>query len=342
MYNCKIIADSLSPHAERLITFVATYPRIIHSDVMTHRVFARNSASSRAIPFKKMRKMVLDTPFIPFAWQTAHTGMQGSEYHTGNIIKLLQFLWIGASYAAVFFATLLNLLKVTKQLANRLLEPFMWHTVAITTHIDGLENFFKLRCPQYNLEGTLHKSWKEVVKEAIQNSSFGKYDIAALKAMPLIGKLKRNRSQADIHIQELAERMYNAYKKSTPKQLLPGEWHIPNEEEIEQTFNLYQRLDKKLIPDIVKVSTMQMARISYTTLEDMQTWTVEKYIEKHDLLKSADPFHASPFEHCAKAMSDKDLDNYMLIENGIVYPGRCRNFTGFIQYRVLVEHKLIS
>ena len=80
MYKCEIIADSLSPQGNRLTTFKLTYPRIIHSELMTHRVFSRNSASSRAIPFEKMVKMVEEDPFIPIAWQKDHKGMQGSEY----------------------------------------------------------------------------------------------------------------------------------------------------------------------------------------------------------------------------------------------------------------------
>ena len=79
-YKCEIVADSINSNNNRLTTFLITYPRIIHSELMTHRVFSRNSASSRAIPFEKMVKMVEDDPFIPIAWQKNHPGMQGTEY----------------------------------------------------------------------------------------------------------------------------------------------------------------------------------------------------------------------------------------------------------------------
>ena len=49
MYKCEILADSLSPQGNRLTTFKITYPRIVHAELMTHRVFSRNAASSRAI-----------------------------------------------------------------------------------------------------------------------------------------------------------------------------------------------------------------------------------------------------------------------------------------------------
>ena len=67
--EAKIITDSISPQGNRITTFLLTYPRFIHSELMTHRVFSRNSASSRAIPFEKMVKMIEEDPFIPIAWQ---------------------------------------------------------------------------------------------------------------------------------------------------------------------------------------------------------------------------------------------------------------------------------
>ena len=53
-YGAKIICDSVSRDGVRLTTFEATFPRYIQAEVNTHRMFSRNSASSRAIPVKKM------------------------------------------------------------------------------------------------------------------------------------------------------------------------------------------------------------------------------------------------------------------------------------------------
>lgn len=48
----KIIKDSISPDENRVTTFELEYPRYIHAQLLTHRVFSRNSASSRAIPIE--------------------------------------------------------------------------------------------------------------------------------------------------------------------------------------------------------------------------------------------------------------------------------------------------
>lgn len=147
--EAKVIADSKSVRGERLTTFLLTFPRIILSEFNTHRMFSRNSASSRAIPFKKMVESVETNPFIPIAWQKDHKGMQGTEYLTDELsIQFAKSNWLTARDWAVKSAKSLNSTDngyeaITKQLCNRLLEPFMWHTVICTA--TDYENFFKLR-----------------------------------------------------------------------------------------------------------------------------------------------------------------------------------------------------
>ena len=84
MIQAKIIADSKNKFGNRITTMIVTIPRIILAEFNTHRMFSRNSASSRAIPFEKMVKSVKENPFIPIAWQKDHKGMQGTEYFQEN------------------------------------------------------------------------------------------------------------------------------------------------------------------------------------------------------------------------------------------------------------------
>lgn len=78
MISAKVIADSiLKPDYDnnpvsRITTMIVTFPRFILAEFNTHRMFSRNSASSRAIPFEKMLEVVQNNPFIPIAWQKHH------------------------------------------------------------------------------------------------------------------------------------------------------------------------------------------------------------------------------------------------------------------------------
>lgn len=142
MYECKIVADSLAPCGKRLTTITATYPRFIHAEVLTHRDRARNSASSRAIPWKKMMAAITENPVIPIRWGSEQKGMQtGGEIEA---VEEAETLWLEARDNAIESAQKLAALGVHKSLVNRLTEPFMWITVVMTA--TEWQNFFRLRC----------------------------------------------------------------------------------------------------------------------------------------------------------------------------------------------------
>jgi thymidylate synthase ThyX len=141
MISARIERDSVAPNGVRLTTFVLTYPRFIHSELMTHRAFSRNAASSRAIPFKRMLEMVKENPAMPVHWGSAKPGMQsGAEVEDVPRVKKI---WLNAMEDAIYRAKQLDDLHVHKSISNRLLEPFA-HMVTLVTATDW-HNFFHLR-----------------------------------------------------------------------------------------------------------------------------------------------------------------------------------------------------
>ena len=85
--SAKIVADSVSGHGIRLTTMELNYPRFIHSEFMTHRMFSRNAASSRAIPIEKMLEQVQENPAMPIHWGKNQPGMQARE-ECNNLVDL--------------------------------------------------------------------------------------------------------------------------------------------------------------------------------------------------------------------------------------------------------------
>lgn len=141
--SAHVVADSISPQGIRLTTFELTYPRIIHSEFMTHRMISRNAASSRAIPFSKMKEQLHGEP-VRFG--AASPGMQdkGQEHerHVGAGNTARQW-WAMARESAVMFAENLHNAGYHKQVVNRLTEPFQIIKVVATA--TEWENFFWLR-----------------------------------------------------------------------------------------------------------------------------------------------------------------------------------------------------
>lgn len=143
-YRAKILLDSLAPSGKRLVTFELEYARLVHSELLTHRLLSRNSSSSRAIPIQKMIQQVLQDPVIPVWWGRHQKGMQASEEVQGWRRWLCERIWRGSRYLAVAAAWLLWKLGMHKQIPNRLLEPWMWITIICSATEFG--NFFNLRC----------------------------------------------------------------------------------------------------------------------------------------------------------------------------------------------------
>lgn len=147
--TAEIICDSKNEYGQRITTFKLTFWRVLLAEVNTHRMMSRNSASSRAIRFENMVKSVMENPFVPIKWMKDHAGMQGVEYFIdeyldGNNDALnLQDMWLQARNDMVKKATEMNKYGLTKQICNRLLEPFMYHTCLLTG--TEFENFTALR-----------------------------------------------------------------------------------------------------------------------------------------------------------------------------------------------------
>lgn len=139
--NARVVLDSVSPRGHRVTTFEVEYPRFILPEVLTHRVFNRNTASSRALPIRKMIDRVKLDPFVPTVFGRNQPGMQaGDEVDNPEMTKVL---WLKSAMRAAREAEQMEATGVHKQIVNRMLEPYSW-TKQIITATD-YENFFTQR-----------------------------------------------------------------------------------------------------------------------------------------------------------------------------------------------------
>lgn len=373
----EIVADSINQQGDRLISVLATFPRIILSEMNTHRMLSKNTSSSRAIPFNKMLEAVQKDPFIPIAWQKHHSGMQGNEYFTGiNDIKEKEMYWLTAKSSAINMAQKLHNHSTTKQLCNRLLEPFMWTTMLITGSKQGWDNFFKLRTPKYEYKLGAEKycfnSWKDLLK-FIKSTTNNKDYFDSWKNETLVSKLLHNKGQAEIHIMALAESIWDSVNESTPRLLEMNQWHIPfidkiNSEELNDILHKINYVPKNIISGVdfltqaeINISVALAARTSYTVIGEEKEIDYQKMIDLHDKLLAQDPKHSSPLEHCCRALSNEEYKRFFkgkIINVGcetetyeddsysedVLIPidgqGWVNNIKGFMPYRYIVDNEL--
>lgn len=258
--SAKVVAHSRAPGAPDLITLQLRYPRMIHSEFMTHRVFSRNASSSRAIPIERMIQDVIDDPAMPVAWGSNKPGMQAGEEctHTIDLSDDVggferEEAWLIARDRAVEVARGFAKADYHKQIVNRLLEPF-GHISVVCTATEW-DNFFTLRCHP-DADPTM-RALAEAMRDAIAGSRYDVINFSLERSgmhLPYI-------SMADIEDWPVADR-------GTPQ------WS-----------------------DLAMISAARCARVSYLTHSGDKPDIEKDLILAKKLIESK---HASPMEHQAR------------------------------------------
>ena len=137
-----VIQDSVAAGI-RITTLELEYPRFIHAELLTHRQFSRNSASSRAIPVDKMLDHIKQHPAIPVYWGKNMPGMQSKEELEGTHLAQAKLAWSNAVESAVFHSKEMLDAGLHKQYANRNTE-FAQTTKTVVTATEW-DNWFWLR-----------------------------------------------------------------------------------------------------------------------------------------------------------------------------------------------------
>lgn len=144
LYGAIARVDSVSFRGEEEtydLEIAGDFPNFIANGIVVHN--SRSSASSRAIPIKRMIRQVEDDPVMFKWWGKNQSGMQAKEELTGVALENAKETWLAARDSAVKYAWELNDLGLHKQSVNRILEPWMFITVILTS--TEFENWYNLR-----------------------------------------------------------------------------------------------------------------------------------------------------------------------------------------------------
>jgi hypothetical protein len=267
MFAKVILASEPNNGANRIVTMHLRYPRIIHSEIMTHRVLSRNARSSRAVPVETMLREVRNDPFVPWHWGKNQKGMQAGEDHNAPIELFRHDVgaysvnredaWLESRDHEADKAEAYMNAGYHKQIPNRLLEPFAWIDTLITS--TSWANFLHLR----------------------------------------------DHKDAEPHFQDLAKLVGEALDNAEYDDLRPGQWHLPYVPHWERADIVLAMTGKTWDKDweledniaMAKISAARCARISYKPFDGDAS--LEREIERYNGLVSSDRIHASPLEHQA-------------------------------------------
>lgn len=279
-FGADVLADSITPTGVRATTLVATLPRAYLAELNTHRLLSRdgyeqelsrNSASSRAIPTEKNIANVREHPYIPETFHARVKGMGVGLELDPQLQEDARRVWMRTLAHATTGADMLNEIGIDKSRANRVIEPYMWHTVIITA--TEWENFLALRCPD--------------------------------------GDVWDPEFPAQPEMQMFAICVRNALNESQPKLLEEGSWAMPYfdwDEEQELLRGLMGGLTvpiNELINAGLLVSARRVARVSFERQDD-----TEALMESYDKgVVLAQMSHYSPMEHQVRPITLTDLKN---------------------------------
>lgn len=278
--DVEIIKDSTNWTGKRLTTFVLKYPRYIHSELMTHRVFSKNSASSRAIPVLKMIENITNDPVMPI-WTKNQSGMQGGELEE-SIKEWANIAWLSEFESTVTRVQQLVNLNIHKQNANRLIEPWM-HIKIILTGTD-FENWFELRDhkdAQPEIQALARKMKNVMEGSKPQYLNPGEWHI------PFSDDLFES--------DELIERTFKVLAASEGWKNLDIR---PSKQDI------YDHM----IKTILNISVARCARTSYYNFDGSKN-DFNKDLELFHKLITSEPLHASPAEHQAQVPTIQEYIN---------------------------------
>lgn len=321
----EIIADSINPKDIRLTSFILEYPRWIHAELLTHRVFSKNSASSRAIPIEKFIEQITTNPALPVWWGKNQSGMQAreeidnitrhdtrltkkyDEYQSHSLDKLLD-LENSGSTLKYWYSYDLTDLEYSK---------ILW-LEARDSAIEYAQNLNKLGLHK-QITNRLLEPWFHI-RVILTGTEFENF--FALRAHP----------DAQPEIRVLAEMMLEEYNKSEPKSLRPGEWHVPFGDKIDE-HKIINLIEEKhgfadsgdIQKSKIKIAVARCARVSYFNFEGKDDYAAD--IKLCDRLFGATPKHLSPTEHVAQSLDD---DKFI------------GNFRGFKQYRYFFPDQSLS
>lgn len=147
--KAEVILQSINPTTkDRITTLLLQYPRVIHSELMTHRLlspfpeFAINTASSRAVPVKKWIERLEKEYYKPERWLGNKKGMTAKTTEVDNP-ELMECFYEIAFKETIKIVSAMGENNLSKQIANRLLEPFQIIQCIVTA--TQWNNFFTLR-----------------------------------------------------------------------------------------------------------------------------------------------------------------------------------------------------
>lgn len=310
-FAASILADSVSPDGVRLTTVEATFPRPILSEVNTHRILSKNSASSRAIPVVKQIRKILALPFIPERIGSDKAGMQASRFLEGEELAAAQKNIIIKRDRAIIGALedLIGREAVRGYFGDELvrifLEGFNDNDIAV---VESVLDYYSATAKakrldeSYDLPEGFLNLHKQTLNRYLEPYMYHTAILSGTDWSNFFALRAHENAQPEIEV--IARLIRSAMDESTPEPLAYGEWHLPFVQPEEKA-----TISSDSIEQWKLISSGRTARVSYETHDGKRD--INKDVSLAEGL--IEDGHMSPFEHIATPVpldEKRDLGNF--------------------------------
>ena len=301
--SAKIIEDSISPEGKRLTTFQLRYPLIIHAESKTHRLHSESGE-------------VIEEFTSPAVMSDPNLSRNARSQRAVPIKKMIQEV-MGDPFI-----------------------PLHWGKAQ-----PGMQAFEECDAPVkfWDGEDTREDAWLRArdqvvdIAEGFADAGYHKQLVNRLLSPwlyidTLVSATEyenffalRDHEAAEPHIRALAKAMKQCLQESIPSLLEPGQWHLP--------YTLPEERESLSVSLLQRLSVSRCARISYTPFDGNAS--IEKELERYELLVGSVPGHFSPTEH----QGTPDSVAFRKTKGEPIYtsPELHGNLKGWCQYRKLID-----
>jgi hypothetical protein len=314
MYECRVEKHSVSPEGIELATFVITFPRSVLAEVVTHRVVSDNWGEFECswcerTTTKDISKNSASSRAIPFSKML-------EKVTTDPYVPSWTLNQKGMQGGHVDDET-------TVAKANNVWLSARYQMVKYAKELADL-GIHKQDCNR------LLEPWGWVTQVITSSRWDNFFALRCHKA-------------AHPAFQKIARMMFLARRKSTPRPLHYGEWHLPFvKDEDSAGFawhpgygNVYNA-NEPGIPDLIKYSVARCAWVSYENHD--KDASPDAHLNTWNRLFAELPIHASPCEHQATPYPTQEYGRNL---NGNFTKWRS-NLTGWVQARKLLHMEEIT
>lgn len=317
--DARVILDSISPTGLRVTTLQLCFWRPMLAEANTYRQWSRNSASSRARPLKSKLQpddpnyvpgtldLAKADPAWPASWPCEKPGMQGGAELTGPYLEEAQGL-----YRDVYNATLELVetyfdshpdmeTRLHKSTINRLLEPFMWHTVVVTS-TEWL-NFFRQRSSyftdlaQKDIALVADRAFEELSQSTPIELSYGEWHT------PFIDDVDRAHALAEA--EGVLARAVEGDHDALDSIRKHGFSTVNSDRDL---------LLDQLVKDTLKQLSVARCALASTMKQEVKR-DLELDVKLFHRLRTADPMHSSPFEHVCTPATHEETEGHRVPGN---------------------------